>query len=862
MESFSCNIATKVLERLASRAHKEIHLSKDVKGELNKFHETLSTITKLLQYAEENQRANPLLLADCFRKLQDVCYDMDDILDEYEYNKLRMQVLKPRGSVKEKVHNLFSIPNSVMSSYKMSHRIKNMRKRLGEIAASNLSERAADWHGMHMERKTSSFVHSTDVIGRDNDKNKMLNHLLKDTYTGEGDDEEENVSIISINGLGGLGKTTLAELAYNDDRVVANFNLRIWICVSDNFDSKRLLRKIVSAATKETCEDAGIEEMQMKLQHALKNKKLLLVLDDVWDKGPMGITIEKWLDFKSFLNFAANGSKIIVTTRTEFVSLLMEPAHVHLLECLPHSDCMTIFKKLAFTKREEGNHPKLMEIGEDIVKKCGGVPLAVQTVAFLLRLDKNVRYWSRVRDNDIWKLKQGSRSILPALKLSYNALPVYLKPCFAFCSLFPKDYIFRSEDLIPLWMAQGFIQSCEEQGNQELEDIGLHYIRQLSSRYLFQIVEDDFPFIGFKMHDLVHDLAISVAKVEYSSMNFRPSYSSKMVRHVSISQNELSKEKKEDIESLLGFEKLRTILIPNLDTEFVPTEVGVNSLLFLQRCIRRLNFVRALDLSNLALKMLPSSIADLWHLRYLDLSFNRHLSKLPDSICKLHHLQSLVLAYCENIQELPKDMGNLINLRYLVLTLNQMHLPEVIGCLTSLQTLFVISCNNLKYLGEGIGSLTNLRTLVISECKNLESLPTCNMTALETLDISDCPKLDLMGSGEGIRGLGYFGIENSSLKVLPHWLQESANTLQGLRLDGTFLQLLPDWFENFTMLEKLRIIDCPDLGAFPEGMHRLKALRELEISSDPLAERCRREEGEDWSKIAHVPKIILYGRII
>ncbi|PQM39069.1 putative disease resistance protein RGA4 [Prunus yedoensis var. nudiflora] len=94
-------------------------------------------------------------------------------------------------------------------------------------------------------------------------------------------------------------------------------------------------------------------------------------------------------------------------------------------------------------------------------------------------------------------------------------------------------------------------------------------------------------------------------------------------------------------------------------------------------------------------------------------------------------------------------------------------------------------------------------------------------------------------------------------QALPHWLQESANTLQGLRLDNTFLQL-PDE----TILRKLKIIDCPNLVTFPKGMHCLTALRELEISSDPLAERCRREEGEDWYKIAHIPKIILYSRII
>lgn len=260
-----------------------------------------------------------------------------------------------------------------------------------------------------------------------------------------------------------------------------------------------------------------------------------------------------------------------------------------------------------------------------------------------------------------------------------------------------------------------------------------------------------------------------------------------MVRHVSISQKDLSNEKEEDPEFLLDFEKLRTIIIPDLDSEYVPIEVGVNNLSFLQRCISSLNLLRVPNLSNLTIKVLQSSIGNLRHLRYLDLSFNRHISKLPDSICKLHHLQSLVLAYCEKLQELPKDIGNLISLRYLVLTINQTHLPKVIGRLTSLRTLFVISCNNLISLGEGMGSLTNLRTLVISKCQNLESLPSCNMTTLETLDISDCPKLDLIGSGEGIQGLRFFGIENSSLKALPHWLQESANTLEGLCLDNTFL---------------------------------------------------------------------------
>nr|XP_008342325.1 disease resistance protein RGA2-like [Malus domestica] len=349
MESFSYNVAERVLERLASHAYQELFLAFDVKYELNKLRETLSTIAKVL--LEEEKQRKDHLLTDWLGKLKDVSYDIDDVLDEFEFQKLRMQVLG-LGTGSD------TIKGKVIAAAK---------------AQFNLAERSVDWHGMHMERETHSFVHAPDVIGRESEKEEIVVQLFKDTHTGPGD--EENVSVISINGLGGLGKTTLAKLVYNDNRVVTNFELRIWVCVSDDFDSKRLLSEIVTAATSQKCGDESIEQMQMKLRRALTGKKLLLVLDDVWDKGPMGITVKKWIDLKSLLNVAACGRKIIVTTRNESVALLMGDAHMHLLKVLPLSDCMTIFVKVAFARREEQNHPNLMKIGEDIVKSVEGFPL-------------------------------------------------------------------------------------------------------------------------------------------------------------------------------------------------------------------------------------------------------------------------------------------------------------------------------------------------------------------------------------------------------------------------------------------------------------------------------------------------------
>ncbi|KAM2938433.1 hypothetical protein FF1_038222 [Malus domestica] len=293
-------------------------------------------------------------------------------------------------------------------------------------------------------------------------------------------------------------------------------------------------------------------------------------------------------------------------------------------------------------------------------------------------------------------------------------------------------------------MAQGFVQSSK--GYQELEDIGLDYIRKLCSRYFFQIEEDNFLFVRFRMHDLVHDLAISTAQLEYSSLNFRPGESSTMIQHVSISQKELSKDKEEDPEFLLPFEKLRTILIPDLNSEYLPTEVGVNNQSFLKRCISMFNYLRLLDLSNLTLK---------------------RIKKLPDSICKLQHVQTLLLINCGKIKELPENMGNLISLRFKT---------------------------------GGVAALAS---------------------------------------------------------------RESANTLKTLHLGYcTYLELLPEWFENLTFLQQIKIRDCSLLSDFPKGMHRLTALRELEINNCPLTRRCKREEGVDLHKIAHVPKIILNGQII
>ncbi|PRQ16048.1 putative P-loop containing nucleoside triphosphate hydrolase, leucine-rich repeat domain, L [Rosa chinensis] len=854
---FATSVAESVLGRLASYAAQEICLAWGAQLELQKLKETLLDIKDFLQDAEEKQVKNPII-SRWLGDVRDVCNDAEDALDEYEFRKLRLKVLiNDHWRVKREVHQFFSHWNPVVFNFKMGHKLKRIRERLVQIDNDGKTKFSlvqqtevlpAPLRPDGSKKETDSLLEG-HVVGRDGDKEKII-HLFDDTLSSSVD----NVSVISIFGLAGLGKTTLAKSVYKDTAVEKKFDIRMWVCVSENFNIHTLVQGII-AATKQKCASESLDLMKRGLQDILRDKKFLLVLDDVWDIESIGVTNQKWSELKTLLDVGAKVSKIIVTTRNESVASLVQPIHRHQLEGLSREDSMTLFKKNAFNKGEESHYQHLIKIGEDIVKKCGGVPLALATLGSLLHSERERRQWLHVRDNEIWSLPEND-NIMAALKLSYNALPPHLKPCFAFCSLFPKDYQFLSEEIISLWMAQGFLKSLRE--NEDFTEMGLDYIRQFCSKSLFQLEVDCKTSVQFKIHDLVHDLAISVARVDCSSINFRPTSAFEKVRHVSISEKDLSGDVAGVPAFILQSEKLRTIL--NVDSE-----AGISNQYFLKTCILRFKYLRALDVRRSTLEELPSSIGNLIHLRYLNLDFNEKIKQLPSSICKLLNLQFLSLGRCMALEELPKGIGNLINLRYLYITTQQMYFPKgVFRRLTLLQSLFIGTCANLKSLGEEIQYLTNLRQLSIGFCGNLESLPPNmkNLTALHTLGIVNCKKLELMRSGEGINGLRSFAVIISDLEALPNWLQESADTLQSMHISKCDnLTALPEWLQNLTLLEQLTIGDCPKLSALPQGMHRLTALRKLGIAGCPeLSKRCKRETGEDWSKIKHVSKIVLDGR--
>ncbi|XVF06553.1 hypothetical protein REPUB_Repub06bG0059100 [Reevesia pubescens] len=845
-ESFLFNIAERLLEKIALLAVEEVRLVFTAKSQLRELEATMSSIKAVLLDTERQKHQNEKLRL-CMWKLRDIFYDAEDVLDEFECEALRKQVVN-HPSISIKVRCLASCSFPFSFSVKMGHKIKEINQRLDKIATEwetfNLGEGGDNRRVIR--RETHSFVNSYDVIGRDVDRENIVNLLMKPTEGG-------NIPVIPIVGIGGLGKTTLAQFIYNDQWVTRHFPLRIWVCVSEEFDLSRLLKEIIYSIRSERCEGVTIDALQTRLRSLLEGEKFLLVLDDVWNENRV-----KWIELRDLLMSMGNlsQSKFIVTTRSLKVASIMSSIHPYELKGLPHEDCLTLFRKWAFNDGDERQYPNLMRIGEEIVKKCKGVPLAVRTLGSLLFSKIDEREWISIRDSEIWRLKQSENDILPALKLSYNHLPSHLQRCLTYLSLYKKDHFYIDDDVIQLWMANGLLEYPKQ--NQEWEDVGSRYLNELWSRCFIQDVEYTGFNFTFKMHDLIHDLALDLSQEECKTLYRQTESVDEKVRHLSFCDD----QSLEVAQTLKKLKYVRTVIVSEVSPGSWTRDQA-----FLNFCVSKFKYLRALNLRESSLKALPRSIGTLKHLCYLDLSGCSNIRRLPSSFHKLRNLLMLRMSGVF-LKQLPDSMHSLIKLRYLEITVEATHLKEIRpGCWSSLQYLGLFHCGSLECLFEGMQYLTSLRTLSLIYCYKLVSLPRSLkvLTKLEHLEIYACEVINLQMEPEEKEdedlhlSLKTFSIEVlGALKDLPRLLFEgSASTLQHIKISGCYnFEVLPEWLQNLTSLQKLEISGCRKLSSLPEGMNRLTALTQLKIEDCPrLRERCRRDGGEDWPKIAHVQEV-------
>ncbi|XP_077216322.1 putative disease resistance protein RGA3 [Tasmannia lanceolata] len=790
---------------------KEIKVPWGIDEEIKNLSSTLSTIQAVLQDAEE-QQVTSNEVKDWLRKLTDVAYDADDVVEEFATDVLPLK-LEGGNQFRKRKHQVYNFFSTLLNSIPFLSRDKTIVPKMKEIQ-ERLDKIAKERHDLHLrqgdggrrpeiKRKslTSSLINESNIFGRDNDKEKILK-LLLDESASSSSSSSKDISVIPIVGIGGLGKTTLAQFIYNDKRVGDHFSGRGWVCVSEDFDMCRITKAIMESVTKNSCDLNEIDPLQVRLKEELSGKRFLLVLDDVWHVNP-----NDWQRLQSPFSFGAKGSRIIVTTRSSRVSRIMGTIPDYNLGCLDEDDGWTLFTQRAFIVGGSDVSPNLVAIGKEMVKKCNGLPLAIEALGGLLRSNTDEKKWRNILESDMWEISEMKDDIIPILKVSYDHLPAYLKQCFVYCSLFPKDYEFDKDTLIQLWIAEGFIQS-----EKRLEDIGSDYFDDLTWRSFFKYSRV-LNRSCYKMHDLNHDLAQSVSGDECFRIknSIDSSNIAAKVRHASVWQcNEHSRIFKSFHES----ERLRTFLLPPR-YETLTKQVAHDFFLKL-RCLR------VLDLGGTYIRELPDSIGELKYLRYLDLS-HTDIATLPESIASLYNLQTLKLCYCKQLAELPKSTSNLINLRHLALEGCKISTPPELGKLITLQTLTIFVVGKESGCGiRELKKLTELRgTIHISNLENVIDGNECKEANLKKKEYLD--KLTLEWGNNNPRGVA---VDEEVLEAL-----EPPSNLKTLKILSYGGVSFPRWMMsgNLTNLNTVSLVQCLNCQQLPPLGH-LPFLKKLEIN--------------------------------
>ncbi|XP_054815035.1 putative disease resistance protein At3g14460 [Prosopis cineraria] len=658
---------------------------------------------------------------------------------------------------------------------------------------------------------TTSLVEESEAYGRDGDREAIVELLLS------GNSSDEKIRVIPIVGMGGVGKSTLAQLVYNDERVKTVFELKAWVCVSEEFDVVRVTKLILEAIGLGGHGTNDLNSLQLKLKEMLYGRKFLIVLDDVWNEN-----YDEWCHLKRPFQYGAQASRIVVTTRSQRVASIMQTVESYKLKYLSDEDCWNLFAKHAYGYKNSSTNPSIDKIGRKIVKKCKGLPLAAKTLGGLLRSTSDCKEWENISRSDIWDLTETESNILPALLLSYHYLPSHLKRCFAYCSIFSKGYKFEKEELILLWMAENLLQIPLK--GERIEDIGDKYFLELVSRSFFQ--QSGSAGQHFVMHDLVNDLAHFVSgrfcvrlEDDNSDINVdrRMRYLSFHAAHGFV-----------NFEAIDRNNRLRTLLTQgNAFHDHKLQDDTISKLI----CLRVLSF------SFLSiLEELPESIGLLRHLRYLKVSGTR-IKRFPDSICSLYNLQTLKATWCINLAELPQDMHNLVNLRHLHIGYTQIkEMPPHMSKLRSLQHLshFIVGKDYGCSVGE-LGQLPNIRgSFSIKNLKHVvhpkEAMEArlCDKKYLTQLDLNWGHDTDTDDS-------------QHEKYVLDH-LQPHAGNLNELSIRNYTGTEFPNWLGDFAFcnLSSVSLENCKYCYVLPP-LGNLPCLKRLEISNFKMLQSVGRE---------------------
>ncbi|XP_031501381.1 disease resistance protein RGA2-like [Nymphaea colorata] len=708
-------VISNLLGSVTSLLKDKVDLILNAKDEIKKLLRKLERLQKALKEVDRKPFFSNERDKDLEGELKDAFYDAQDIIQEYltiiELSKRDKGSMSSWNKVRKPWITLCScFKEHVSASYQLGNEVRRINEKLDEIEKNiktmdfvNTTPKESSGEGpmggvRDNPRETTHHIGTVQPhLGRADDKEKVK-ELLFDGSIESSVLGKRGVSIVSIVGQGGIGKTTLAKMIFKETEEQFG-KRRWWVCVSKKPNRTDLLQKILKVVCKGSERElegvTSLSDLCTRLQSELSKSRFLLVLDDIWELSWWGGEVE------DTLRGGAKESKILITSRYIEVSQGIG-AKMHKLPEMTFEESWSLFLDVALKEENELASHNLKDIGERIVDKCGGLPLVVQTVGSLMRTKRMTEdAWNSVEKSGIWEWSMPAASssssqygdILPGLMLSYDDLPASLKSCFVYCCIYPKDYQIERDLLAMQWVAHGLI---EEKKGMDVEVTANQCIDDLINRCMIEETEEG----DVKLHDTLHDLASYIGRKEYSHAS-----PTEHTRHLSLLDIDDAEMPMHNVSLVAN--KLRTLFCASL-----PSEHFTN-----------IKWLRVLSLEECEMDELPNSIECLSLLKYLNLSYS-DMKRLPSSIDRLWNLQTLDLSYSK-IEEVPEEIGKLCNLRYLGLE----------------------GTEELKFVAEGLGKLTNLRTLKrFLLCNDKEDRRGCNIKELKDLN-NLTGKLSIEGLG-------------------------------------------------------------------------------------------------------------------
>ncbi|KAM0060536.1 putative virus X resistance protein-like, coiled-coil [Helianthus debilis subsp. tardiflorus] len=682
-EVFIGAFITVLFEKLASGDLIRLARSAGIYSALKKLRNNLTLIRAVLVDAGQKHITDTSVQL-WLNKLHHLAYEIDDVLDDLATEAIRRHLNHKSYANTSSSKVLKFIPtkfHALKYGHKMSSKLDRITTKLCDLVEEKnllgLNDNVERSNRPSRRPEETSLVDESRIIDREGDKETLLGKLLGNESCSQ------NVSVydvVSIVGLGGVGKTTLAQLLYNDKDVKDHFELMSWVCVSNEFDVFTISKAIFIDVGGDDRKFETLNQLQVALTEKLSRKRFLFVLDDAWNE-----IYDEWELLQRPFTVGAPGSKILVTTRKTKVALVMDSVKAYPLELLSNEEALSLFAQHALGKQNFDVNQLLKSHGEDIVKKCGRLPLALRTLGRVFRTKSNHEEWEELLNSEIWNSHTKSE-VLPALRLSYYDLPPHLKQIFAYCCVFPKDYMFDQDELVMLWMAEGVLY--ESNDSKSMESFGQECFEELVSRSFFQHLANDKS--QYTMHDLINDLATSVAGEFFLMLDdkmdvYGRNEDFEKVHHLSYIREKYGAYK--NFNALQRARRLRTLLAMSVTRLSIWQKFYVSNKAIIE-LLPKLQFLRVLSLANYNITEIPQSIGSLKHMRYLNLS-NTEITCLPEQIGDLLNLQSLLVSNCCRLSSLPNSIKSLINLRHLDIThtpkLNKM--PSGISRLKGLQTL-------------------------------------------------------------------------------------------------------------------------------------------------------------------------------